>query len=104
MSQDDQAGYGWESLFPVFRDTPSKQIRTQLVEFLGRSSDVAPEQIRAWDASIPSLQLEVAEVLSRSRTASEFSTILEYELPLESRRPDVVMLLAGAVVLAIDGS
>lgn len=31
--------------------------------------------------------------------ASRFSAILEYELPLESRRPDVVLLLAGGVAV-----
>ena len=30
--------------------------------------------------------------------AGAYSAILEYELPMESRRPDVVVLAGGAVV------
>jgi hypothetical protein len=86
-------------LFPDFRDTPARQIRDRLVGFASTTGDVDAAQIRAWDASIPPLQREVAEVLARIRAAREFSTLLEYELPLESRRPDVVLLLSSSVAV-----
>lgn len=64
-----------------------------------QASDVTPEQIGAWDDSIRPLQAEVTEILVEDPTASAYSTILEYELPLESRRPDVILLVRGGVVV-----
>jgi hypothetical protein len=90
------ARHGWESLFPEFRDTPPRVIRGKLEAFV---ADASPEQVRAWDASIPSLQGEVGEVLAADEYARRDTAILEYELPLESRRPDVVLLIRGAVVV-----
>jgi hypothetical protein len=90
------ARHGWESNFPGFHTTPSRAIREQLESFLKNSS---PEQIRAWDQSIPQLQTEVQEVLATDGDAPTYSAILEYELPLESRRPDAVLLIRGAVVV-----
>jgi len=67
-------------------------------------ADVSPEQVRAWTESIPPLQSEVAEVLRASAAARHYSAILEYELPMESRRPDVVLLVgAGVMVLELKG-
>ena len=37
--------------------------------------------------------------MSRTREASEYSAILEYELPLEFRRPDVLFLAGGGVLV-----
>lgn len=93
---DDQARYGWGSDFPRFRDTPKREIRSALE---GLVHDASPEQIRAWDASIPQLQREVAELLSADQTAAQHTAILEYELPMESRRPDAVFLVGGAVAV-----
>lgn len=90
------ARYGWESLFPRFRDTPARVIRVSLNRVF---HDVSPQQIRAWDRSIPLLQFEVGEVLDRQRAARVYTAILEYELPLESRRPDVILLINGAIVV-----
>ena len=61
--------------------------------------EAGERQIRAWDESIPPLQREVDEVLSVNEEAASYSAILEYELPLESRRPDVVLLAKSAVVI-----
>ena len=40
-----------------------------------------------------------AEVVEVDALAREYTAILEYELPMESRRPDVVLLVSGAVVV-----
>ncbi|WKW10920.1 DUF2075 domain-containing protein [Pseudogemmatithrix spongiicola] len=91
-----EAGHGWGSDFPEFRSTPARSIRERLERFLGVAS---PEQIRAWDDSIPPLQREVDKALLRDTLAATYSTILEYELPMESRRPDVILLVGAAVVV-----
>ena len=89
---------GWESDFTDFRETPSKKIRERLQSYV---TDASREQVRAWDDSIPALQSEVAKVLLRDDLALRYSAILEYELPMESRRPDVI-LLVGAAVMVIE--
>jgi len=92
----EQARYGWGSNFPVFSSTSARAIRGRLEEFI---RDAGERQVRAWDESIPPLQREVKEVLSVNEEAAAYSTILEYELPLEYRRPDVVLLAKSAVVI-----
>jgi hypothetical protein len=87
---------GWSSVFPVFRGSPSRIIRDRLARFVG---DASVEQVRAWDDSIPPLQREVGEVLACDSSASAYTILLEYALPLEARRPDVVLLVRGAVVV-----
>lgn len=71
-------------------------IRGHLEEFV---RDAGQRQVRAWDESIPPLQREVDEVLAVNEDAAAYSAILEYESPLESRRPDVVLLAKSAVVI-----
>ena len=90
------AGFGWASTFPTFRSTPAIQIRGSLQDFL---REVTEEQVRAWDLSIPPLQREVGEVLLQDSLATDYTAILEYQLPLEFRRPDVVLLMGGAVLV-----
>jgi len=92
----NEARYGWGDKFPIFRDTPVRVIRGSLQAFV---RDAGNEQIRAWDASIPALQHEVDEVMRADDQAVGYSAILEYELPLESRRTDVILLAKGTVVV-----
>lgn len=92
----DSSPHGWSSDFPTFQGTPSRGIRDQLEE---RIVDAGESQIRAWADSIPALQREVREVISADSDAPGYSAILEYQLPLESRRPDVIILARGAVVV-----
>ena len=91
-----RARYGWQSDFPTFADEEPRVVRISLQDFLG---DVGESQIRAWDDSIPKIQVEVGEVVDIDDLAEQYTAILEYELPLESRRPDVVLLVSGAVVV-----
>jgi hypothetical protein len=93
--------HGWSSDFPRFRAADPREIRDRLQQFI---VDASPEQIRAWSDSIPSLQREVEEVLYLNALAKEFSAILEYQLPLETRRPDAVFLAnAGILVVELKG-
>ncbi len=93
---EQQARYGWGSNFPTFSNTSARIIRRRLEEFI---RDAGKRQVRAWDESIPPLQREVNEVLSVNEEAVAYSAILEYELPLESRRPDVILLAKSAVII-----
>lgn len=98
---EPKARFGWESDFPTFRSAVPSHIRERLREFVANASD---EQERAWKDAIPPLQSEVEEVLLRDRLAAQYSAILEYELPMEARRPDVVLLVgAGVMVLELKG-
>lgn len=94
MSEDPRCG--WNSKFPTFRSAPPKFIRESLSLYI---KDARPEQVRAWDNSIPPLQREVGEILQTDTSAPEYSTILEYTLPMESRRTDVIFLAKGSVVV-----
>jgi len=103
VTPDDypQSEHGWSSNFPTFQETPALYIRQALVDFLKMAS---AEQLNAWDQSIPPLQLGVGEVLDHTPEAAAYSTILEYQLPMEHRRPDVILLMGGAVlVLEVKG-
>src|SRR5215475_5458279 len=90
------ARHGWDSDFPQFRDAEPRVIRLRLQDFI---RDAGREQIRAWDDCIPRLQIEVAEVLEAEQDAKAYTAILEYELPLESRRPDLILLVRGAILV-----
>ena len=92
---------GWDSSFSEFREADPKRIREQLAAFV---ADATPELIRSWAEAIPPLQTEVSEVLVRDELARHYSAILEYELPMESRRPDVILLVgAGVMVIELKG-
>ena len=91
-----EANYGWSSNFPTFRAAEPRLVRGRLQEFL---PDVDASQVRAWDDSIPKLQREVGESLDAYSQAAQYSAILEYQLPLEFRRPDVLLLVGSAVIV-----
>ena len=91
-----EARYGWSSNFPDFRMAEPRVVRGRLQDFL---PDVDASQLRAWDDSIPKLQREVGESLDAHPHATEYSAILEYQLPLEFRRPDVLLLVGSAVIV-----
>jgi hypothetical protein len=93
---ENSARYGWDSDFPTFEKTGAGEIRDRLQAFL---PDASHQQVAAWDQSIPPLQDEVTEILARNASAARYETILEYELPMESRRTDVIFLISGAVVV-----
>jgi len=90
------ARYGWQSDLPDFRDTRASLIRDKLCQFIGNPSN---QQIHAWDESIPPLQNEAAEIIEWNTEAASYSAILEYELPMEARRPDVILLANGAILV-----
>ena len=92
----DASTAGWSSGFQRFRQTPAIVVRTSLERFV---QEVSTSQLRAWDESIPKLQSEAGEVVDGDPRAIAYTAILEYQLPLEARRTDVIFLVAGAVVV-----
>jgi len=91
-----EAAYGWRSDLPKFYGTAPRVVRVELEKFI---RDAGTEQIRAWDASIPWLQRECRELVDAYDAARTYTAILEYELPRDSRRPDVIILENGVVVV-----
>jgi len=92
---------GWSSKFPAFITTSKKDIRECLQEFVG---DAEQAQVNAWNQSIPVIQREAAEIMAADPSASDYSSIMEFRLPLESRRTDVIFLVRhNIVVLELKG-
>jgi hypothetical protein len=93
--------YGWQSNLDIFSNSEPRVVRGRLTDFLPNSK---PEQVRAWDQSIPWLQSECRVLTAREPRAGEYTAILEYELPRDFRRPDVIVLERGCVaVLELKG-
>ena len=93
-----QARYGWSGTFRAFLETE----RTVLLEALRRFvPDAGPSQVGAWRDSINVLHACVQALLPGAPVAVGWGLILEYELPLEARRADAV-LLAGATVVVLE--
>lgn len=91
-----EARYGWGSSFPDFSGASPALIVHELEEFL---REVSVSQTRAWKEYVPKLQREVDEVIEADDDAGRYWAILEYELPMESRRPDCILLAGGAVLV-----
>lgn len=87
---------GWESTIPVFCAAAPRVVVLRLRDFV---RDAGPEQVRAWDASVPWLQRECGAVVRGQARAGDYTAILEYELPRDFRRPDVIVLEGGIVVV-----
>lgn len=96
MYPDATRGAGWASDLRRFQETPAPYISQSLQAFV---RDASLQQVRAWDDSLPRLQREAAELTGRVVEAEGYSAILEYQLPMEARRPDVVLLLGGPVLV-----
>ena len=63
--QEDKAARdscGWSGDFPTFGSERPRRIREMLFEFL---PDAEPEQVKAWDESIPPIQSEVSKTVDR---------------------------------------
>jgi hypothetical protein len=96
-----ESATGWTSDFRTFGREPKHVIVDSLRSFI---RDASPEQVRAWSDSVPRLQHEVGEIVEIDAASGAFAAILEYELPLESRRPDAILLLrSGVLVIEFKG-
>jgi hypothetical protein len=92
----DKAGFGWDSDMPTFESSSIDTVTSRLSYFV---NDASKEQLAAWRKDIPWLQREFGSYLLACPVASKDWTVLEYELPREFRRPDVIVLKNGCVVV-----
>ena len=89
-----QAGYS-TSLDQFLSEDNGAIIKT----LKGYVSDASDSQIRAWRDSIKILKNTAAELKQDCpEILSKSSIILEYTIPLESRRVDAILLLNGVVI------
>ena len=73
---------------------------TALAALLNRSfMPRGHEQFAAWASSIAILRSAASRCVDTLPAASSFAAILEYELPRDDRRPDVIVLENGTVVV-----
>ena len=93
---ESEPRWGWRSDLPTFGGTAPRVVRIALESFV---RDASPEQVRAWDDAVPWLQRECNELVRCDPSAQTYTAILEYELPRDSRRPDVIVLESGIVVV-----
>ena len=87
---------GWKGPFRAFVVQSTDELLSRLQEFL---PDASSEQVTAWRRAVPQLQTEAGKVMEARPEAGEYAAILEYLLPMESRRPDVIFLFNGRVLV-----
>ena len=92
----EEARRGWDSSFGEFSEVEKSQVLTAL-----RSSypDSTSSEDRSWTVNIPLLQKEVRQSMQVDQSIRTCTAVLEYQLPMELRRPDAVLLVRGAVVI-----
>ena len=91
-----RARYGWQSDFPTFADEEPRVVRISLQDFL---ADASESQVRAWDDSIPRIQVEVGEVVEIDDLADTVHRHSRIRAAARVAPPDVVLLVSGAVVV-----
>ena len=87
---------GWASDLPTFRGAAPRVVCLRLQDFV---RDAGPEQVDAWARWVPALQTEADALLAAHDPARDSTAILEYQLPRDLRRPDVIVLEQGVVVV-----
>ena len=93
---ETSAGYGWQSDLPEFVRARAEDIEEALVRFIQTPSS---QQRESWRKSILWLKREYESCINDRPNAETFVTLLEYELPRDLRRPDVIVLEGGTVVV-----
>jgi hypothetical protein len=96
VSSTESTESGWAGSFPVLKGETVAEVVNALIASV---KDSTPEQIRAWNKSIPLIQIEAGKVLDYQPLAVDYSAILEYNLPFSGKRADVILLVSGAVLV-----
>lgn len=97
----DEAHRGWDSNFRRFGSTSKSVILDSLRANYPESK---ASEVNTWRRTIPVLQREINEVVNIDTGYTSYTAVLEYELPMESRRADAVLLLHdGIVVVELKG-
>jgi hypothetical protein len=87
---------GWKGPFRAFVVQSTDELLSRLQEFL---PDASSEQVTAWRRAVPQLQTEACKVMEARPEAGDYAAILECLLPMGSRRPDVIFLFNGRVLV-----
>ena len=95
MGKED-VSCGWHSDLPTFQQSSPAEVVERLNRFVRNAGE---PQYKAWQAYVPALQHECRELSQQDELAPSYSTILEYELPYDLRRADLIVLERAAVVL-----
>ena len=91
-----EAKRGWNSNFVEFATTEPSRILEQLHRAYPEAS---PEEGASWGDSVPHLQRGLRQLVREDTNLAHCTAILEYQLPMESRRADAVLLLRNSVVV-----
>lgn len=86
----------WKGPFKVFVVQSMDELLARLRTFI---PDASEEQVAAWKLAVPQLQEQASKVMEASPEAAEYAAVLEYMLPMESRRPDAIFLFNGRVLV-----
>jgi len=87
---------GWYSNFSKLISTNPTQIQSSIEKFL---INVSSSQSYALFESIPLIQKEAKKLIEFNSEAENYSSIFEYRLPYELRRPDVLVLASGEIIV-----
>ena len=87
---------GWSGDFAALIASESTTLAAQLTRTFKQRGH---EQFEAWASSIGILRAAASSCVDALPAASDFAAILEYELPRDDRRPDVIVLENGTVVV-----
>jgi hypothetical protein len=93
---ESSARYGWQSDLPAFVQASPAAIEAAPLQFLQGASS---QQISSWHNCIRWLQREYDRCVREDSAAETYYTLLEYELPRDFRRPDIIVLEGGTVVV-----
>jgi hypothetical protein len=89
-------GAGWNSDLPTFESTEADAVCMRLADFV---ADADQAQKAAWESWVPQLQRQVDKLLASHPPAADYTAILEYRMPRDLRRPDVIVIEGGVVVV-----
>ncbi len=91
-----EAWRGWDSSFGDFTAVERSRVLQALRDSYPDSSH---SEVRSWTVNVPLLQNEVRQSLQADQSARTCTAVLEYQLPMELRRPDAVLLVRGGVIV-----
>jgi hypothetical protein len=89
-------GAGWNSDLPTFGSTAADAVCMRLADFV---ADADRAQRAAWESWVPQLQRQAEKLMASHPPAAEYTAILEYRMPRDLRRPDVIVIEGGVVVV-----
>ena len=87
---------GWSSDIFGFNAAETSLIMDSVENFV---RDYSQEQLAAWREEISILRNVASKLVASNAFSREYGIILEYRLPYENRRPDVIVLAKDTVIV-----